>query len=126
MRIKCYPVSSVFMTVVLAVFSLKERTFLSSKFRYFFSEKKKEILILIIFLCFFSFESLGSMIGRWDKVVQPVKFQKGYNDFVLLSQTVGLQVKDSSLLVSYSGFACKRFNILAKIRISSSVNSQIM
>ncbi|XP_050219902.1 beta-galactosidase 9 isoform X1 [Mercurialis annua] len=33
----------------------------------------------------------GSMIGRWVKVVQPLQFQKGYNELVLLSQTVGLQ-----------------------------------
>ncbi|GLT97752.1 hypothetical protein SLE2022_153010 [Rubroshorea leprosula] len=33
----------------------------------------------------------GSVIGHWVKVVQPVWFQQGYNDLVLLSQTVGLQ-----------------------------------
>lgn len=33
------------------------------------------------------------MVGHWVKVVQPVQFQKGYNELVLLSQTVGLQVK---------------------------------
>lgn len=35
----------------------------------------------------------GSVIGHWVKVEQPVKFLKGYNDLVLLTQTVGLQVK---------------------------------
>lgn len=33
------------------------------------------------------------MIGRWVKAEQPVQFQKGNNDLVLLSQAVGLQVK---------------------------------
>ncbi|KAL4643890.1 hypothetical protein ACB092_02G123900 [Castanea dentata] len=34
---------------------------------------------------------IGSVIGHWVKVVQPVQFIKGYNDLLLLSQTVGLQ-----------------------------------
>ncbi|OAY28309.2 hypothetical protein MANES_15G055700v8 [Manihot esculenta] len=46
----------------------------------------------------------SSMIGRWDKVVQPVKFQKGYNDFVLLSQTVGLQNGGAFLERDGAGF----------------------
>ncbi|XP_059632138.1 beta-galactosidase 9 [Cornus florida] len=33
----------------------------------------------------------GSAAGRWVKVVQPVQLVQGYNDLVLLSQTVGLQ-----------------------------------
>lgn len=36
----------------------------------------------------------GSVIGHWVKVVQPVRFLKGYNDLLLLTQTVGLQVKN--------------------------------
>jgi hypothetical protein len=40
-----------------------------------------------------SFKREGSVIGHWVKVVQPVQFVQGYNDLVLLSQTVGLQVK---------------------------------
>lgn len=39
------------------------------------------------------------MIGRWVKVVQPVQFQPGYNDLMLLSQTVGLQVWFNSGMV---------------------------
>lgn len=39
------------------------------------------------------FESVGSVIGHWVKVVQPVHFLQGYNDLLLLSETVGLQVK---------------------------------
>lgn len=41
------------------------------------------------------------MIGHWVKVVQPVQFQKGYNDLVLLSQTVGLQVTGLILLSKF-------------------------
>lgn len=33
----------------------------------------------------------GSAKGHWIKVVQPVQLMQGYNDVVLLSQTVGLQ-----------------------------------
>lgn len=39
----------------------------------------------------------GSVIGHWVKVVQPVRFLKGYNDLLLLTQTVGLQVKKFSI-----------------------------
>ncbi|XP_024931807.1 beta-galactosidase 9 isoform X2 [Ziziphus jujuba] len=33
----------------------------------------------------------GSVVGRWVKVFQPVRFHQGYNDLLLLSETVGLQ-----------------------------------
>ncbi|KAG6597280.1 Beta-galactosidase 9, partial [Cucurbita argyrosperma subsp. sororia] len=33
----------------------------------------------------------GSAIGQWVKIVQPVQFVEGYNDLLLLSETVGLQ-----------------------------------
>ncbi|KAJ8755478.1 hypothetical protein K2173_019276 [Erythroxylum novogranatense] len=33
----------------------------------------------------------GSVVGRWVKVTLPVQFQSGYNNLVLLTQTVGLQ-----------------------------------
>lgn len=45
-----------------------------------------------------SFQSEGSVIGHWVEVVQPVEFQSGYNDLILLSQTVGLQVKLDNFL----------------------------
>lgn len=38
-------------------------------------------------------ESKGSVIGHWVKAVQPVHFVQGNNDLLLLTQTVGLQVK---------------------------------
>lgn len=41
------------------------------------------------------FGSEGSVIGHWVKVVQPIQLLQGYNDLVLLSQTVGLQVTSS-------------------------------
>ncbi|KAB2062184.1 hypothetical protein ES319_A10G136800v1 [Gossypium barbadense] len=41
---------------------------------------------------FINGELMGSVSGHWVKVVQPVQFQQGYSDLMLLSQTVGLQV----------------------------------
>lgn len=37
--------------------------------------------------------SKGSIVGHWVKAVQPVLFVQGDNDLLLLTQTVGLQVK---------------------------------
>lgn len=37
-------------------------------------------------------ENIGSARGDWVEVVQQVQLKKGYNDVMLLSQTVGLQV----------------------------------
>ncbi|KAK8702229.1 hypothetical protein V6N13_020593 [Hibiscus sabdariffa] len=39
---------------------------------------------------------IGSITGHWVKVVQPTQFQQGYNDLILLYQTVGLQNYDLS------------------------------
>ncbi|XP_052875965.1 beta-galactosidase 9 isoform X3 [Gossypium arboreum] len=41
---------------------------------------------------FINGELMGSVSGHWVKVVQPVQFQQGCSDLMLLSQTVGLQV----------------------------------
>ncbi|XP_020534473.1 beta-galactosidase 9 isoform X3 [Jatropha curcas] len=46
----------------------------------------------------------GSVVGHWVKVVQPVQFQKGYNDLVLVSQTVGLQNYGAFLERDGAGF----------------------
>ncbi|KAH9680708.1 Beta-galactosidase 9 [Citrus sinensis] len=46
----------------------------------------------------------GSVIGHWVKVVQPVQFQSGYNDLILLSQTVGLQNYGTFLEKDGAGF----------------------
>ncbi|KAG2726457.1 hypothetical protein I3760_01G114000 [Carya illinoinensis] len=46
----------------------------------------------------------GSVIGRWVKVVQPVRFVQGYNDLVLLSETVGLQNYGAFLEKDGAGF----------------------
>ncbi|KAF7133046.1 hypothetical protein RHSIM_Rhsim09G0058800 [Rhododendron simsii] len=35
--------------------------------------------------------SEGSKVGHWVKVEQPIQLKQGYNDLVLLSETVGLQ-----------------------------------
>ncbi|XP_061991633.1 beta-galactosidase 9 isoform X2 [Rosa rugosa] len=46
----------------------------------------------------------GSVIGHWVKVVQPVRFVKGYNDLLLLTQTVGLQNYGAFLEKDGAGF----------------------
>lgn len=43
-------------------------------------------------MCYVFIENKGSARGDWVKVVQKVQFKQGYNDLVLLSETVGLQV----------------------------------
>lgn len=37
--------------------------------------------------------SVGNVVGHWVKVVQTLQFLPGYNDLILLSEAVGLQVK---------------------------------
>ncbi|CAI0380296.1 unnamed protein product, partial [Linum tenue] len=49
----------------------------------------------------------GSTTGKWVKVSQPVKLQKGYNDVVLLSQTMGLQNYGAFLERDGAGFRGK-------------------
>ncbi|GMN62892.1 hypothetical protein TIFTF001_031971 [Ficus carica] len=49
-------------------------------------------------------ELAGSVIGRWVKVSQPVKFVQGYNELLLLSQTVGLQNYGAFLERDGAGF----------------------
>ncbi|XP_044478740.1 beta-galactosidase 9-like isoform X1 [Mangifera indica] len=46
----------------------------------------------------------GSVIGGWVKVVLPVQFQPGYNDLMLLTQTVGLQNYGAFLEKDGAGF----------------------
>ncbi|KAL5542687.1 hypothetical protein UlMin_010397 [Ulmus minor] len=46
----------------------------------------------------------GSVIGHWVKVFQPVQFVQGYNDLLLLSQTVGLQNYGAFLEKDGGGF----------------------
>ncbi|CDP11164.1 unnamed protein product [Coffea canephora] len=46
----------------------------------------------------------GSAKGKWIKVVQPVQLTEGYNDIVLLSQTVGLQNYGAFLEKDGAGF----------------------
>ncbi|KAL6343138.1 hypothetical protein AAG906_019681 [Vitis piasezkii] len=48
--------------------------------------------------------SEGSVIGHWVKVVQPIQLLQGYNDLVLLSQTVGLQNYGAFLEKDGAGF----------------------
>nr|AAF70821.1 beta-galactosidase [Solanum lycopersicum] len=46
----------------------------------------------------------GSVKGKWIKVVQPVKLVQGYNDILLLSETVGLQNYGAFLEKDGAGF----------------------
>lgn len=39
-----------------------------------------------------SYGSEGSAQGKWVRVVQPVYLTQGYNDVILVTETVGLQV----------------------------------
>ncbi|KAJ4823010.1 hypothetical protein Tsubulata_046782 [Turnera subulata] len=47
---------------------------------------------------------VADAIGTWVKVVQPIQLQKGYNDLVLVSQTVGLQNYGAHLERDGAGF----------------------
>ncbi|XP_052620638.1 beta-galactosidase 9 [Lactuca sativa] len=47
---------------------------------------------------------IGSARGDWVKVVQKVQFKQGYNDLVLLSETVGLQNYGAFLEKDGAGF----------------------
>ncbi|PPR91450.1 hypothetical protein GOBAR_AA29232 [Gossypium barbadense] len=53
---------------------------------------------------FINGELMGSVSGHWVKVVQPVQFQQGYSDLMLLSQTVGLQNYGAFLEKDGAGF----------------------
>lgn len=53
---------------------------------------------------FFNGKLSGSARGHWIKVVQQVKLMQGYNDIVLLSQTVGLQNYGAGLEKDGAGF----------------------
>ncbi|KAL8481118.1 hypothetical protein ACS0TY_027594 [Phlomoides rotata] len=46
----------------------------------------------------------GSAKGKWAKVIQPVELIQGYNDIVLLSQTLGLQNYGAFLEKDGAGF----------------------
>ncbi|XP_019180392.1 PREDICTED: beta-galactosidase 9-like [Ipomoea nil] len=57
------------------------------------------------FMCaFINGQLAGCTKGDWEKVVQPLKFVQGYNDIVLLSQTVGLQNYGAFLEKDGAGF----------------------
>ncbi|KAK5793822.1 beta-galactosidase 9 isoform X2 [Gossypium arboreum] len=53
---------------------------------------------------FINGELMGSVSGHWVKVVQPVQFQQGCSDLMLLSQTVGLQNYGAFLEKDGAGF----------------------
>ncbi|GFY81624.1 beta galactosidase 9 [Actinidia rufa] len=47
---------------------------------------------------------IGSVFGRWVKVDQPLQLMQGYNDIVLLSETIGLQNFGAFLEKDGAGF----------------------
>ncbi|KAI3791098.1 hypothetical protein L2E82_04702 [Cichorium intybus] len=53
---------------------------------------------------FINGELIGSARGDWVKVVQKVQFKQGYNDVMLLSETVGLQNYGAFLEKDGAGF----------------------
>ncbi|KAK9072448.1 hypothetical protein SSX86_008882 [Deinandra increscens subsp. villosa] len=53
---------------------------------------------------FINGQLIGSSRGKWVKVVQKVELQQGYNDVMLLSQTVGLQNYGAFLEKDGAGF----------------------
>ncbi|KAI7981672.1 Beta-galactosidase 15 [Camellia lanceoleosa] len=50
--------------------------------------------------------SEGSVAGHWVNVDQPSNFKQGYNDLVLLSETIGLQNYGAFLEKDGAGFNC--------------------
>lgn len=75
----------------------------------FWEEKKVRPTLTIdsmrdVLRIFINGQLIGSVIGHWVKVVQPVQFVQGYNDLVLLSQTVGLQNYGAFLEKDGAGF----------------------
>ncbi|KAI8003846.1 Beta-galactosidase 9 [Camellia lanceoleosa] len=48
----------------------------------------------------------GSVAGHWVNVDQPVQLKQGYNDLVLLSETIGLQNYGAFLEKDGAGFNC--------------------
>jgi hypothetical protein len=60
----------------------------------------------------------GSKWGKWIKVEQPVQLVQGYNDIILLSQTVGLQDYGAFLEKDGAGFR-------GKIMLTGSKNGDI-
>ncbi|KAF5941912.1 hypothetical protein HYC85_019554 [Camellia sinensis] len=49
---------------------------------------------------------IGSAAGHWVRVDQPVQLKQGYNDLVLLSETIGLQNYGAFLEKDGAGFKC--------------------
>ncbi|GLT61015.1 hypothetical protein SLA2020_337510 [Shorea laevis] len=88
------------------------RIYVSDEDITFWEEKKVSPTIVIdsmrdILRVFINGKLAGSVIGDWGdyvKVVQPVHFHQGYNDLVLLSQTVGLQNYGAFLEKDGAGF----------------------
>ncbi|KAK4749604.1 hypothetical protein SAY87_027053 [Trapa incisa] len=60
-----------------------------------------------VFRVFVNGQLAGSVVGHWVKVAQPIKLLQGYNDLVLLTQTVGLQNYGAFLEKDGAGFRGK-------------------
>ena len=80
--------------------------------------------ILSLIVCHFVYNFLplhvygseGSAHGKWVKVVQPVYLTQGYNDVILVSETVGLQVLSfEKCSVSFDTLELKKLGFENKI-----------
>ncbi|KAL6191274.1 hypothetical protein ACLB2K_037665 [Fragaria x ananassa] len=85
------------------------RIFVSDEDISFWEESKISPAITIdsmrdVLRVFVNGQLTGSVIGHWVKVLQPVRFVKGYNDLLLLTQTVGLQNYGAFLEKDGAGF----------------------
>ncbi|KAL8158433.1 beta-galactosidase 9 [Apium graveolens] len=67
---------------------------------------------------FINGELSGSAKGQWIKVVHPIQLVQGYNDIVLLSETVGLQNYGAFLEKDGAGFR-------GRIKLTNSKNGDI-
>lgn len=76
------------------VYPFKRVTLLSRSLRSWFLSSS----LIFVFLLN---GSKGSIVGHWVKAEQPVLFVQGNNDLLLLTQTVGLQVKILLPIFSY-------------------------
>ena len=63
-------------------------------------------------MCFICILIKGSAKGDWVEVVQQVQLKQGYNELMLLSQTVGLQVLNKSYNGPSQVWVVKNINII--------------
>ncbi|KAL7209490.1 hypothetical protein ACSBR1_031099 [Camellia fascicularis] len=77
----------------------------------FWDENSVEPAFTIDSMCdlvriFINGKLIGSAAGHWVKVDQPIQLKQGYNNLVLLSETIGLQNYGAFLEKDWTGFKC--------------------